>query len=63
MDPREAVLEYSRDAHRGKCLETIEMRARKCLNIVELHAHSAGIQHSGHTTFLAVQRAEIQQEI
>ena len=44
MDPREAVLEYSRDAHRGKCLETIEMRARKCLNIVELHAHSAGIQ-------------------
>ena len=42
--PREAVLEYSKDAHRGKCLEIVEMNARKCLNIVEVHACNAGIQ-------------------
>ena len=44
MVPREAVPEYSRNAHREKSLEIIEMHARKCLNIVELHAHSAGIK-------------------
>mgnify|MGYP004346980383 FL=1 len=42
--PREAVPEYTRDAHREKSLEIIEMHARKCLNIVGMHARSAGIQ-------------------
>ena len=44
MVPREAVPEYSRNAHREKSLEIIEMHARKCLNIVGMHARSAGIQ-------------------
>ena len=41
---REAVLEYSRDAHRRKCWSIIEMHAEKCLSIIEMHASSAGIQ-------------------
>ena len=34
----EAVLEYSRKAHRKKCWSIIEMHAEKCLNIIEMHA-------------------------
>ena len=43
--PRGAVPEYGRNAHKGKCWERIGMYARKCLNIVQMHAGSAGIRY------------------